>query len=295
MRRIANILVLLGIVVVLASSCAPTLETLPSVATQTPWIVVVTATPGEEGGDKAQPTQTARVVMITATLGPPKPAETLPTQTPWIVVATPTTAKKATKAPTKRPTRTAAATATLAPTGAVAAATGTEVANTPVPATDTPPPPALTPTLPEPTNTTVAASPTPTSTTSDPGGQIYPPPELIEPTNEAQIEWDWTVVFDWMPVGDLAADEYYRLSLDRPGRQDAWPYYGDWVLTKDPTFNWSGSAKEPFHPPTGTGTALAYWWVTVVRKIGEDETGRAIVKEISAQSEQREMLIPAKP
>jgi hypothetical protein len=71
MRRVVVLLLLVGIL----SGCGATPEpTVPS-PTQTPWIIVVTATPGSESV-----------------------GQVLPTQTPWIVTVTPARPKAATAA-----------------------------------------------------------------------------------------------------------------------------------------------------------------------------------------------------
>ena len=50
------------------------------------------------------PTQTPWIVVVTATLGPQSAAEVPPTQTPWIVIAT-ATRTKAAETPTRRQPR----------------------------------------------------------------------------------------------------------------------------------------------------------------------------------------------
>jgi hypothetical protein len=127
MRRLLLVLVALLVLAGALAGCGATPEPTEPPPTQTPWIVIITATAGSE-----------------------VPAEVQPTQTPWIIVATPTPAEqaKATEAPAESPTEGAAATegavATEEPTG--------EAAPTmePPPPTDTPdvegfryPPPAL--------------------------------------------------------------------------------------------------------------------------------------------------------
>ena len=86
-RRVLLVLALIGLMAGALAACGPTPEPTEAPPTQTPWIVVVTATSGEE-----------------------RVAEVQPTQTPWIMVATPTTAKKATaKSATTKPAATATA------------------------------------------------------------------------------------------------------------------------------------------------------------------------------------------
>ena len=100
MNKLAPVLIVLCALAGLLAGCGSTPEPTVPPPTQTPWIVVVTATPG--AGDVAQ---------------------VQPTQTPWIIVATPTptrgtapatetpTAASPTQSPTApKPTQTKAAT-----------------------------------------------------------------------------------------------------------------------------------------------------------------------------------------
>jgi hypothetical protein len=73
MRRPLALLILTGVLAGLLAACGATPEPTEPPPTQTPWIIVVTATRGPESA-----------------------AEIQPTQTPWIIVATPTRAKQAT-------------------------------------------------------------------------------------------------------------------------------------------------------------------------------------------------------
>jgi len=75
-RRIILVLALIGLLAGVLVACGTTPEPTEAPPTQTPWIVIVTAT------------QAAGHV-----------AEAGPTQTPWIIVATPTPAKRATTKP----------------------------------------------------------------------------------------------------------------------------------------------------------------------------------------------------
>ncbi len=103
MRKLASLLVLIGILV----GCGATPEPTDVPPTQTPWIIVITATPG-----------------------PGSLTEVQPTQTPWIIVATPTRTKQA--APTPSQPATEGAVPSPEP-----AATETKPAPTPVPPTPT--------------------------------------------------------------------------------------------------------------------------------------------------------------
>jgi hypothetical protein len=102
MRRVVALLLLAGLLI----GCGATPEPTVPPPTQTPWIIVVTATPGAESV-----------------------GQLAPTQTPWIVTATPTRPKAATAAPT------ASAGTEATPT---AGAEGTPVQATPTPRPPTP-------------------------------------------------------------------------------------------------------------------------------------------------------------
>jgi hypothetical protein len=90
MRQLLLVLVALSALVGALAGCGATPEPTEPPPTQTPWIVIITATAGSE-----------------------EAAQVLPTQTPWIIVATPTPASKAkakaTEAPAASPTESPAA------------------------------------------------------------------------------------------------------------------------------------------------------------------------------------------
>ncbi len=126
MKKKLWILFTLGIIAGILAGCGATPDPTEPPPTQTPWIVVVTATPKPEDVAKVEPTQT-----------------------PWIIVATATSTRGGTS--TTTPKETATKGPELSPT-ASAEASGTEAAPTPAPPTptDTPdaadlvyPPPAL--------------------------------------------------------------------------------------------------------------------------------------------------------
>lgn len=122
MSKLAQVIVALCILAGLLAGCGSTPEPTVPPPTQTPWIVVVTATP--RPGDVA---------------------DVLPTQTPWIIIATPTPTRG-----TALTTETATAISpTQSPTAPVPTATKAATSKPPEP-TDTPdasnlvyPPPAL--------------------------------------------------------------------------------------------------------------------------------------------------------
>ena len=77
MKKLVGLLVLIGVLTGCGATPAPT--KVPP--TQTPWIIVVTSTPGPEDVSEVQPTQT-----------------------PWIIIATPTRTSKITPTPEERAT-----------------------------------------------------------------------------------------------------------------------------------------------------------------------------------------------
>ena len=122
MKKLVPVLVTLCALAALLAGCGSTPEPTVPPPTQTPWIVVVTATPG--AGDVAQ---------------------VQPTQTPWIIIATPTPTRGAAPA-TVTPT---AASPTQSPTAPKPTQTKAATSKPPTP-TNTPdasdliyPPPAL--------------------------------------------------------------------------------------------------------------------------------------------------------
>lgn len=239
---LASVAMLAGMLVGCGSTPEPTLPP----ATQTPWIIVVTATPEPE-----------------------EVAQAKPTQTPWIVVSTPTRGTVSETTPTRRATTGPAATREL---------TETETETpTPVSATATP-----------------AQTATP-SRTPKAGDLIYPAPELLEPSNNQPVPWQSTVFLKWEPVGDLAADEYYHLHLERPPKTDGQQWYGDYVYLKESQFLAEGAFLAPFHLPSDQGHGVVYWWVRVVRKTGEDENGKPLGADISRPSEKRTFITEPKP
>ena len=110
------LLVTLGTIAGLLAGCGATPEPTEPPPTQTPWIVVVTATSKPEGTAKVEPTQT-----------------------PWIIVATPTPKGTATT-PTPKETATKEGVSTKprpTDTAEPAATAGTEAVPTPAPPTPT--------------------------------------------------------------------------------------------------------------------------------------------------------------
>jgi hypothetical protein len=258
-------LILSGLLICLLGStlagCGTTPEPTEVPATQTPWIVVVTASPDSEGL-----------------------AEARPTQTPWIIVATPTEARKAKPTATKSSPK---------PTGEPSpAAAETDVA--PSDATSTPEDGAAAATATEAPTATATLQPTPTATLA-PGEIKYQAPELLDPPSEGRVAWRSRVLLRWTSVGDLAEDEYYRIEFDRPPTTEGMVPYGDYVYSKDTEYLWERAALAPFHPPEVQGEAVVYWWVRVVRKTGEDANGKPVGVDISTASDKWTLILETKP
>jgi hypothetical protein len=237
MKRLLALVSLVALAGVMAG-CGATPEPTEPPPTQTPWIVVVTATPGAG--------------MV---------ADLQPTQTPWIIIATPTSKLEV-------------AATSAAPGGA----------------TESPPAPK------EPTETATAV---PGSTairpSSGPGELKYPGPALLEPPDAQPVSWKSTVLLKWSSVGTLAEDEYYHLHLERRPEGVGQDWYGDYVYTKNTQYLAEGAFLDPFHPPEEYGQGTVYWWVRVVRKTGEDDSGKPVGMDIGEYSGERTLILDAKP
>ena len=238
MIKPVSVLVALCMLAGLLAACGGTPEPTAPPPTQTPWIVVATAT--AEAGEVAQ---------------------VQPTQTPWIIVATATATRRVQSA-TAAPTFTSTG---EDPTATIAATTA---------ATSEPPPPTDTP---------------------DAAELQYPAPALLEPPNYRPVSWQSTVVFEWSSVGALGEDEYYHIHLERRPTTESEQWYGDYVYTKETSFLAETSFLSPFHPPADRGPATVYWWVRVVRKTGEGESGKPVGVDIGQNSVERTLVLEPKP
>jgi hypothetical protein len=248
MQKIIGLLVLVSSLTGILAGCGVMPEPTAPPPTQTPWIIVVTATPGP--GDVAQ---------------------IQPTQTPRIVVATPTRAKRVTPSPTAvqetTPATVESATASLEASAEPRATTAPQTPTRPPAPADTP----------------------------APGALKYPPPVLLDPPTNRPVSWNSRVLLKWAPVGELAEDEYYHLHLERPPKTDVQQWYGDYVYRKDTEYLLEGAFLAPFHLPAEQGDAVVNWWVRVVRKIGEDDSGKPLGVDVSGHSEKRTLIIEPKP
>jgi hypothetical protein len=120
---------------------------------------------------------------------------------------------------------------------------------------------------------TPQARPTPTSAFK------YPAPALVGPDNEARFSGEFNpVVLEWKPVGKLADDEYYDVTVMH--------YVGD-----EPRY-WGGPVKETtWRVPVEAGFGQAgndrfLWWVTV-RKAGTAPGPDQLDRGLSPASEVR--------
>jgi hypothetical protein len=220
----------------------------------------------------------------------PEPTIPPPTQTPWIVVvtSTPKPEEQVQVQPTLAPTLTPSKEATVRPTE-TATARPEETQTSP---TETSPAATAEPTQ---TGTTPTPKPPRPTNTPESEGFRYPPPVLLEPTDNRPVSWKSTVVLQWNSVGELAEDEYYHLQLDRPPKTEYTQEYGDYVFVKDTEYVLEGAFLAPFHYSAEHGHAIVYWQVKVVRKTGESTSGKPIGIDISAPSEPRSLILDPKP
>jgi len=147
------------------------------------------------------------------------------------------------------------------------------------------------------TTATIAATsePPPSTDTPDAEELKYPAPALLEPPNDRPVSWQSTVIFEWTSVGALGKDEYYHVHLERRPTTESEQWYGDYVYTKETSYLAETSFLSPFHPPADRGPATVYWWVRVVRKTGEDETGKPVGVDIGQNSVERMLVLEPKP
>ena len=96
-------------------------------------------------------------------------------------------------------------------------------------------------------------------------------------------------------MGELGEDEFYHVHLERPPKTEAEQWYGDYVYTKDTELLVEGAFLAPFHLPAEQGHGVVYWWVRVVRRTGEDASGKPIGIDIGAPSEKRTFVTEPKP
>ncbi|MGC8786864.1 MAG: zinc ribbon domain-containing protein [Anaerolineae bacterium] len=146
---------------------------------------------------------------------------------------------------------------------------------TPTPSrTSTPLPPTDTPTIPPPTAT---RKPAPTRTPKPP----FDAPRLIGPENQAEFHGgDAQIQLTWTPVGALAEDQWYALSL-RFTADGIVHYSGTW--TKET--NWL--VPRELYTKAGQSERAFQWDVTVMRQTGIKADGGLEGVALSPPSETR--------
>jgi hypothetical protein len=241
MKRLVGLLTLAGVLSGLLSGCGATPEPTQPPPTQTPWIIVVTATPG-----------------------PDQLAQVQPTQTPWIIVATPT------------PSRTQQGTAT-ASEPAIPDAEEIE------PSPSATAKPAQTPEPPRPTNTTELLD------------IKYEAPVLLDPPDNMPVSWNSRLTLLWSSVGNLAADEYYVVKLERRPKLETEKWWSGELWVKETGAALEGAFLDAFHLPEAEGQAIVRWWVRVARKTGEDASGKPIGIDLSGLSDEWTLILEPKP
>jgi hypothetical protein len=111
-------------------------------------------------------------------------------------------------------------------------------------------------------------------------GHKYSAPVLIAPVDSEFFTTDGIPVLRWAPVGELAPDEYYEVTIERTWQSK--PYYAGSDWTKD---------SEYIVPKTivlNTSDTDQYtWWVTVKRLTGTNSSGGKIGEALSPPSETR--------
>ncbi len=135
-------------------------------------------------------------------------------------------------------------------------------------ATPVPPTPTATATptetaLPTATPTRVPPTSTPTPTPTEPPAFKYEAPHLITPVDQAEFRGINTEIrLQWEPVGSLAEDELYTISVRFVGREGQIEYRGDRVREKT---TWR--VPEEYHNIASLTERTFEWDITVVREV----------------------------
>ncbi len=146
------------------------------------------------------------------------------------------------------------------------------------------PPPTPTSTTPSEPAPTTENQPTPNEPTATPSALPlkYPAPTLIAPENDTIFPGKYAeVILAWEPVGELAPDEYYDVTVM-------------YIFADEPTY-WGTATRETqiqLKPDIGFGRAgndRFYWWVTV-RKANTAPTPDSLDLPLSPQSEGRSFI-----
>jgi hypothetical protein len=117
---------------------------------------------------------------------------------------------------------------------------------------------------------------------------------LLEPQNNQPVSWRSTIVLEWVPVGELADDEFYHLHLERPPKTPEEEWYGDYVYVKGTEHVLDNAFLAPFHLSQEKGEAVVYWWIRVVRQTGE-ENDKPVGVDVGQHSERRTLILKPKP
>lgn len=214
------------------------------------------------------PTDTATemaVLSATATLEPPATPTTEPS-------AIPTTEPSATQPveatatpnaePSATPTTEPSATATSSPTASATAVPSRTPASLPSP-------------TPRPTEAAVA--PTRAAGTST----LSPAPVLLGPLDRQDFSPDAEIVLTWQPVGTLAADAYYAITVSYSHLGETW--FDDVPWTR--STSWTLTEHSYLQDLSDNGQYR--WSVQVVRQTGTDPNGKPTGVPLSAPSEER--------
>lgn len=109
----------------------------------------------------------------------------------------------------------------------------------------------------------------------------YPAPVLTAPVDtEVFTAEGGNPLLQWRPVGQLAADEYYEVTIERTWQNK--PYYAgsDWVKETEYIV--------PKAIVLHTSDIDTYtWWVTVKRLVGTNSSGGKVGEAVSPPSESR--------
>lgn len=111
-----------------------------------------------------------------------------------------------------------------------------------------------------------------------PPNQAYPAPTLMTPANDELFAGRFSeVIIEWQPVGELAADEYYDLTIMH-------------IFAEEPQYTGFATQETRLQlKPEDVGVGQAggdrfYWWVTV-RKANSAPSPEALDRPLSPQSE----------
>jgi len=214
------------------------------------------------------PTDTATVTAVLSVTATLEPSET-PTTEPSATLtaepsATPSIEPSATPSiePSATPSAEPSATATSSPIASPTAVPSRTPTRTPSPA-------------PRPTQ----AAATPTSAVAT--GTLLQAPVLLSPLDKQDFPPDAEIVLAWQPVGALAADAFYAITVAYSHLGETWFDNVPW--TRDTT--WTLTEHSYLQDLSDNGQYR--WSVQVVRQTGTDASGKPTGVPLSAPSEER--------